>query len=198
MLPKRLLSGSLFLFLSLSVLSTPVAANSPATPQTEECTVAPIAIDGLQALVLSGTPVAATPSRADAAVIAPDVAAGVTATIRQSIACTNANQPLRALALFTNAYLIARFSGAGADDLGHLTAAATRDPAPATAADRLRLVSMGVIEPLSDGRVSVVVTTANVADSFTDTLTFAKTGVVWLIDETHTATPPRATPAVQG
>ena len=192
---KRLMLGVIVLILGLSI--APVrAASDPATPQATVCTTAPLSIDALQELVLSGTPMSATPWTT-VALNSSDVA-DIATTIEESVACSNANQPLRALAFFTPAYLIARFSGAGADDLGHLTAAVTRDPAPAVAADRLAVVSIGAPKALIDGRVSVLVTTANSAESFTDVLIFANIDNVWRIDETHTATPQPSTPAAKG
>ena len=195
MFRTRLLRGGIFLLVGLT-LAPVAAANASATPPPTACTVAPIAIGDLQKLVLTGTPVAAT--SAVVARIGPDVIVGIGTTIAESVACTNANQPLRALALFTTNYLIARFSHAGAPDLGHLSAAVTRDPAPAGAADELRIVSIGEPKALSDGRVSVLVATANATEFFADVLIFAKIGDVWLIDETHTATPHLATPGGQG
>jgi hypothetical protein len=191
----RLASGALALLFGLTVAGAG-AANAPATPEASACTIAPITIEHLQNLAAMGaSPVASpaldtTPSPADID--------GITQTIEESVACTNANQPLRALALFSDRYLAARFSGAGADDLGHLTAAVTRSPAPAQPADRLAIVSISAPKTLVDGRVSVIVKTSNSDQEYADVLVFVNVDGRWLIDETHPATPGGATPASQG
>jgi hypothetical protein len=169
------------------------AIDSPATPQPAGCTVAPITIQYLQDLVARGVANVATP--ASAATPTPVDMKAISQTIEQSVACSNANQPLRALALFTDRYLAARFSGAGVDDLGHLAAAVTRSPAPAVPADRLAIVSIGAPKTLADGRASVLVKTANADQEFADVLVFANIDGRWLIDEIRTATPSGATPA---
>lgn len=168
----------------------------PATPQADACTAAPISIADLNALVARGTPGPATP----AAIGAPAAAtmADVTATIEQSVACANANQPLRALALFTDRYLVVRFTGSGADDLGHLAVAVTRHPAAANPADRLALISVSGLTQLQDGRVSVTVETANSQQTFVDVLILANVNGRWLIDEFQSGTPAPATPSAQG
>lgn len=190
MFHHRLAASAIALLFGLTAARSGAA---PATPLPSACTVAPIAIGDLQNLVSAGASPVATPAAETA--LTPGAIAAITQTIEESVACTNANQPLRALALFTDRYLVARFSGAGADDLGHLAAAVTRDPAPADPADRLAIVSIGDPELLDDGRVAVIVATANAEQEFVDRLIFAKTGDAWLIDETHSATPGPATPA---
>lgn len=168
------------------------AATLPATPQPDACTVAPISIGDLQAIVAGGTPTAATP----APVVKLDDAlkADIAATVEGSIACTNANQPLRELAYFTNHYLADRFTGAGTDDLGHLAVAVTRSSSPAAGSDRLALISVNQYAVTSDGRISAVVVTANRDQTFTDTLIFAKIDGRWLIDAVGSESPAPATP----
>ena len=172
------------------------AVTLPATPQPAECTIAAIGIGELEALVTAGTPAAA--STAAVTSLSNDDFTSIEGTIEQSVACVNANQPLQALALFTNRYLVARFSGDGADDLGHLAAAATRSPAPAAPADRLAIDSIGEPALLPDGRVSVVVMTSNSRASFTDVIILEKRGDEWAIDEAHAVDPAAATPTSEG
>jgi hypothetical protein len=175
------------------LLAVPARAETlPATPQAKACTATPVTISDLQALVAAGTPIAATP--APAANLDDATKAAIVTAIEGSIACTNANQPLRALAFITDGYLVHRFTGAGHDDLGHLAAAVTRSPSPAAGGDRLALISVGDFALLPDGRISAVVTTANADQTFVDTLIFANVDGKWLIDEIASETPAPATP----
>jgi hypothetical protein len=154
--------------------------------------VAPVSISELQSIVAKGTPAAATSA---AAVNLDDATeSAIVATVEGSIACANANQPLRELAYFTDRYLANRFTGAGADDLGHLAVAVTRSPSPAADPDRLALISVSQYAVTSDGRVSAVVVTANRDQTFTHTMIFAKVDERWLIDEVGSESPAPATP----
>lgn len=107
----------------------------------------------------------------------------ISATIRRSIACANANDPMRAFALFTPRYLHERFSGEGQDDLGHLIAALSRDPAVATSEDQLALVSVADARVLPDTRVAAVVTTGNTDILFVDEVILVWQDDRWLIDQ---------------
>lgn len=176
-----------------ALLAIPAWAETlPARPQAEACVAAQVSIADLQALVASGTPVAGTP--APAANLDDATKSAIVSTIEDSIACTNANQPLRALAFFTDRYLVHRFTGPGKDDLGHLGVAVTRSPSPAAEQDRLALISVENFALMPDGRVSAVVTTANRDQTFVDTLIFANAGGRWLIDEIVSETPAPGTP----
>jgi hypothetical protein len=177
--------------LTIAVSVSARAQTLPATPLAAACTAAPVSINELRSIV-AASPIAATP--APAARLDDAAKNAIIAAVDGSIACTNANQPLRALSFFTTRYLAARFSGAGADDLGHLTVAVTRSPSPAAAEDRLALVSVDQFAMLSDGRVSARVTTANRDQTFVDRLIFAKTDGKWLIDEVASEAPAPATP----
>jgi hypothetical protein len=195
MITFRLAGGAVALLFGMAVTSAG-AADTPATPQPGQCTVAPITIAYLQNLVaVDASPVASPASAINQPSVDMDA---ISRTIEESVACTNANAPLRALALFTDSYLSARFSGAGADDLGHLAAAITRSPAPAQPADRLAIVSIGAPKLLPGGRVSVLVKTANTDQEYADVHIFVDLGGRWLIDETHSATPSGATPTPEG
>lgn len=149
------------------------------------CTVEPLALPELTELA------AASPGTASSPVTALDgarpanasVIADVTEVIAESIACVNANDPLRALAFFTPDYLQRRFGGANGDDLGHLLAALTRKPGPASPADELTLLSIDRISSLPDGSVSARVTTANRTRQFVDLLHLVLVDGAWRIDD---------------
>lgn len=185
-------SALLALALTTAVSISVQAQALPATPRASACTAAPVSIAVLQAIVTAGASGVATP--AAAATLDAAAKTAIVATVEGSIACTNANQPLRALSFFTRRYLAARFSGAGADDLGHLTVAVTRSPSPAASEDRLALISVDTFALVPDGRVVARVTTANRDQTFVDHLIFAKSGGRWLIDEVASEAPSPATP----
>lgn len=156
-----------------------------ATPDAPACTVRPIDPARIGAMI-GGIVTVATPAAVAASAGSPvdaAVAAAVAATVRESVACVNANQPLRWFALFTDRYLVRRFGGANADDLGHLIAAATRSPSIAAPDDQLVVIDVTDVRTLADGRVAAVVVTANRNAAFADQLTFVEIGGRWLIDE---------------
>ena len=173
------------LILPILLLSPGLAlaqAGLPATPEPELCQIEPLDLEELSELASEPFELAADriPSPADV----PDESLNaVVGVVTESIACTNANLPLRSLALYTDRYLAERFSSAGGDELGHLSAAATRSPKPANAADRLTLISVANVMLLEDGRISVQVVTANAEFIFSDILVFAETDTGWRIDQ---------------
>jgi hypothetical protein len=116
--------------------------------------------------------------------------------VRTSVACTNANDPLRSFALFTDRYLQQRFGGDNQDDLGHLLAALTRTPDVTQENDRLTLDGIDNVLLLPDGRVAATVTTSNLNTEFVDVLLLASVDAQWKIDAVQLGEPqPRATPA---
>ncbi len=196
---------SLLTLLSLCLLGArSVAASPQATPVAvapSECTVAPLTIDQLSALVSSARPIDAP--WVDPLLTSKAVDAGtltmITALVRESVACTNANDPMRNFALFTDRYLIERFGGEHQDDLGHLAASLTRNPAPAAPEDQLSLVSITDAVFLDARTVVATVTTANATTVFGDQLRFVSAGSEWRIDAVKLGQPrptgPAATPA---
>ena len=112
-----------------------VSASEVVSP--EDCTVGPISELDLVAIVENGTPAAAESPKIEASgeLVDDEAAEAITAVVRQSVACTNANDPIRAFALFTDRFLLARFGGENQDDLGHLLAALTLEPAFASEAN---------------------------------------------------------------
>ena len=170
---------------------------APATPVANTCLVEAVDPDHLKAIVAAGS--VATPA---AIASAQPVAAGdlvqILRVVTESVACANANDPLRSMALYTDRYLADRFAGeTGMDELGHLLAAATRRPVPATPADQLVLLAVTNAIAYEDGRVGVTVITANADNLFTDLLILEMTDSGWRIDqvELDTGSMPEATPA---
>ena len=95
--------------------------------------------------------------------------------VEQSLACTNANLPLAALAAYTDRYLAERFSGSsGADEIGHLLAAAPRDPDPAAPGDVVTLVEVTKPVMYGDGRLGLTVVTANATDRYAPPADFCR------------------------
>ena len=191
---RRLLLLIAFTTIPAQPVGAAVATPS-ATPDTAECTLEPLQPEVLAEIAAQPpvpehdlTPASQTPA-------ADDVAAA-TQIIEQSLACTNANQPLAALAAYTDRYLNERFGGdAGSDELGHLLAAATRNPDPAAPEDVI--VPVQVADPVlySDGRLGLTVVTANATGTFTDRLILARAGGLWKIDEAILGGGPESTPA---
>lgn len=171
-----------------------------ATPEAVSpalCVVAPLTESKLVEIVAAGTPTLPEelPMEDPEAEIDDASRAEVMATVRESVACANANDVLRAYALFTNRYLQERFGGENQDDLGHLLVALTRDNDVADDADQLTLVSVDELRLLDDGRIAASVTTMNVQTTFIDTLILANVNDRWLIDEVLAGEPPiSATP----
>lgn len=173
--------------------ATPMAAWD--VPAPDECLVEPRAIplflDGEgQREPATPLPLPATPAPAfvvpDGDAVTPEIAASVTATVRESIACRNANQLLRAYALFTKPLLASLFGGPATvdpeiralieqgDDLG---------PLPRRQRVALLQVSQIVLRP--DDRIGAIVTTGTVDRVFQDYLVFTYDAASsrWLIDE---------------
>jgi hypothetical protein len=162
----------------------------------ELCRVEPLTEAELIDAVSAATPVAvATETSTETGSTLNDAEREpIIAVVSESIACSNANDPMRAYALFTDRYLRIRFNGENADDLGHLLVAITREPEPAAEADQLSIVSMDDFRRLDDGRVSVVVTTSNADATFTDLIYLTEFDGRWLIDEAVPADSPAPTP----
>jgi hypothetical protein len=173
------------------VVMTPGAASAQATPEANRCSVAPLSAD-------DGFEPAPTPEAGDPNVPARDWLP-ILLAVSESVECANANDPMRSLALYTDRYLAERFSGErGADELGHLLAAATRTPVPAAPEDQLVLLGIDQLVRYGDGRLGVLVTTANADSTFTDLLVFARVDEVLQIDQVVLDVNEAATPAANG
>ena len=173
------------------------AAQPTVTPAESACSIRPLVPAELEEIVDAGFKPAATLVQSDEPVPA-QASVAIFDTVSANIACTNANDPLRALAFFTDRYLAERFSGEDrADELQHLLAAATRSPGRATPEDRLVLISIADLVLYADGRIGAEITTANADDEFVDLLVFVETDNGWRIDQVLLGrnVPALATPA---
>lgn len=155
----------------------------PGTPSPTVCDVAPLTDAYLYRLMEADYEPAGRHDPSGRAPDRDDVNAA-TETVLESVACTNANQPLAALALCTDRYILERFTGEnGRDELGHLIAASSRSPQPAAPADR---VAVDVVAPAIhyvDGRIGLLVTTSNAEEAWQDVVILAESDGRWLIDE---------------
>jgi hypothetical protein len=193
-----LLSGS-----SSAVLAqegaTPAAQATPATawdvPAPDECMIEPreaqLFQDGVgQSAPATPVPPPAIPAAAfvvpDSDAVTPEIETAVTATVRESIACRNANQMLRAYALFTEPMIVSLFGGPATidpeiraliqqgDELGSLPKR-----------QRVALLQLSEVGHRPDGRIGAIITTGTVDRIFQDYLVFAYDSASgrWLIDE---------------
>lgn len=179
--------------------ATPAAQATPATewdvPAPDRCTIEPrdaaLFPEGVgQTGPATPLPLPATPAAKyvvpDGDPVTPEIEAAVTATVRESIACRNANQMLRAYALFTESMIVSMFGGPATvdpeiraliqqgDDLGSLPKR-----------QRVALLQLSEFGHRPDGRIGAIVTTGTVDRIFQDYLVFAYDGASsrWLIDE---------------
>jgi ketosteroid isomerase-like protein len=175
--------------------ATPVAGLG--VPGPEECRVEPRSLASLQALatpraggrpptVPSGTPVALPEGEpADA-----ETVAGITATIREFLACVNAGDQLRAFALYSDDFLRPFFGQPGTFTPENYARAATPQPIPTE--EWRALVDVRDARVLADGRVGAVVVVddptsedvAGPAGQTRDTsfVILVKRGDRWLVD----------------
>lgn len=124
------------------------------TPGPEECTVAPRALQELETLLGTPAPVA-SPSASAPSGGPVDAAtrAAIAGTAREVVACSNAGDLLRRLALYSDDRLRLDFpNGPPAAD------ASITSPRPLPEAQRAALVSVEDVRQLADGRVSALVT----------------------------------------
>ncbi len=163
------------------------------------CTVAPITMDQLSALAGNG----ATPNDSAIAVasdgtVDDGTVTAVTATINELMACTNAVDTMRRLALFTEDYLGEVFASGISPEFA---VSAEQAPVPRPEGERIALVEIRDIELLDDGRVVATVETVDdlnqdhlhpepAGDSSGEAATptvaqlvFAPSGDRWLIDD---------------
>ena len=167
----------------------PIAADIP-SPQ--ECTAEPRALPLLPELATPGppatpAPLAATP--AEPFVLptgeSPDdeTTEAVTSTVRESLACRNANDLLRAYALFTPTMLESLFGGPATID-PDVRALIAEEQEPVARRGRVALVQITEMVLLPDGRAGALVLTANAERIYQDYLYFAQDNESgrWLID----------------
>lgn len=178
---------------------TPAPQATPTTswdvPAPEECAVeprpVPIFAEGVgQQEPATPMPLAATPAPSfvvpDGDPVTPEIEGAVVATVRESIACRNANQMLRAYALFTEPMLISLFGGPATVDPEIRALIRQGDElGPLPRRQRVALLQVSQIAHRPDGRIGAIVTTGTADRVFQDYLVFtydAGTGR-WLIDE---------------
>lgn len=167
-------------------LGAPAASATTALETVDPalCLVEPISVTDFIAIVELAPQPTPDPGDDDAGQPADDETVGeIEAVVRESVACVNANDPMRSFALFTGRYLRERFGGDNGDDIGHLLASLTREASPAPEADRLSIVSVEDVVFLEDGRVHATVRTENANDRFTDRLIFERADAGWQIDQ---------------
>src|SRR5262245_55871599 len=157
------------LALSMSVLIMFTRAHSiearqaDATPAADvpvatECTVQPRTLEEIAQIAETSGP-AAQPGEGERSPVDATTVEAVTQVIRLAIACANANDPLRWLALFSDSYIRQRFGSDHPDDLGSLEAALSQTPTPADETDLLSLVEVRNVEQVEVDRVAADVVT---------------------------------------
>lgn len=154
-------------------------------PPASACTVAPRQIPPPPATPIVASPVATAayvPPTGQPA--GPATTQAVTATIRESVACANAGEALRSLALYSDRYVENYLYGPTALDISILRQTAAT-PQPAASGEQLALVSISDITAVPDGRVAAKVVTRNPTAIFTDELILVNQHGRWLIDEFH-------------
>lgn len=180
--------------------ATPAPAQATPTatwdvPAPEECAVEPREFPMFPAGVgqrapATPLPLPATPAAAfvvpDGDPVTPDIEAGVSLTVRESIACRNANQMLRAYALFTEPMVVSLFGGpATVDPEIRALIQQGDDLGPLPRRQRVALLQVSQIAHRPDGRIGAIVTTGTVDRIFQDYLVFTYDAANsrWLIDE---------------
>ncbi len=109
---------------------------------------------------------------------------GVSATVREAIACRNANDFQRAYALFTQDMLVSLFGGPATVD-PEVVAAIAEEAGPLSRRQQLALLALTDVILLPDGRVGAIVETGNARRAYQDFLIFEQDPASgrWLIDE---------------
>jgi hypothetical protein len=187
--------GILLAVLTLTLGRAAAIDARQATPETWRCIADP---RGIEAIADLASVPAATPPAFDEASATPldDAQLGeIRKAIEAAIDCANGNDPLRALAYFTDRYVAERFGDAYPDDLASLTAAASRQPVPAAEEDRLAIDALDGLIDQSGTVARIDVQTSNRAVSFTDRLVLVKTDDRWLIDSWESLAENHGTPA---
>ncbi len=139
-------------------------------PDPELCQVEPRTLANLQALSEDSAPVRvgrdpaeipspnSTPVLPEGAPADADTVSGVRATIREMVACSNARDTLRRLALFSDENIRPAFPNGPTEAFAELAAA---PPTALPEASRIAIVSFGETRVLPDGRVATSVVLDN-------------------------------------
>lgn len=191
---------------------TPVVA---VVPSPEECRVAPRTLDGIGRIAAGQAaapePTGGAPAASPSAGRPVDLAtlAALSATARELVACSNAGDSMRRLALFSDANVRAAYPQGPTETLATLAATPLAVPEP----ERVALLSVADAQLLTDGRASAVVSIDNpgahshgpvatvapgasvppapAAGHDKATLVFVQAGDRWLIDEVQRTVPAR-------
>jgi hypothetical protein len=199
---KRLLVT--FALFGVLAVGTPMVAAAQTditgVPDPSECTVEPRSLESFQA-ALATPAVAATPDALPETPALPEgepadaeTAAAVLETLREGVACINAGEYLRILALYSDNVVREGVGGLGDQVEAVYDELAT--PAPPTEAERTEIIEVqGVVVP-PDGRVAALVVgdDRSDADPASPTLfVFVEQDGRWLIDA-FIETPDEGTP----
>ncbi len=130
-----------------------------------------------------------------------ETVAAVTATISESVACANAGDFPRLLALASDRFVRALFTGDAAAPEADVLAAINAPATPLPEEERLTLLAIDAIVLLDDGRVAATVSTHDARYTYADVLYFVNETGRWLIDDsvaidssTQVEASPAATP----
>lgn len=149
--------------LATPIGGTPAAGSLPLIPAAAECTVEPVAFANLTP-VAPIDPVAATPApvvEGGGTPASPEQAATVLTTLRLQIACVNAGDIPRALALTGGSYYERLFARTGTPDEAEYAILAT--PLPRSAATAIAIIAVDGVVALPDGSLRADVTTRTTA-----------------------------------
>ncbi len=151
------------------VATPPGAVSTGATPEVIDptlCAVEPRTIENLQLILATPAVEEATPAASPVAEETPfvlpqgssanaEAVEGVTATVREAIACLNAGETLRYLALHTDGY-VARLAAEGLLSQEQLDTVAA-PPTPLDPAAQIGLIAVEDVRMLADGRIAVLI-----------------------------------------
>ncbi len=174
-------------------------------PLPAECQVPPRTLESLQALATpellaragsEASPVALPPGNP----LDAETLAAITATARQVIACENAGEPWRALALYSDRFLRQYFGEPGVFTPERYAMIAT--PRPIAPEQQVALVAIADGRLLADGRAGATVTVNDPSNTEggdqSSFLSFVQQEGQWLVDSAVELPPPAATPATIG
>jgi hypothetical protein len=165
------------------------ATPTPDVPAAGLCIATAPSFDRLNAAILDNDGATPEPQRTPGVVPAgtpasTDIAAAVTATVRELVACFNAGAPLRAYGLYTDAYLHRLFARQGPFSRASYDGYATPEPEP-DVAKHTAILAIRDIRVFADGSAGATVTLhyASIPVPKTFFFTFVRNGDGWLIDD---------------
>lgn len=161
----------------------PTGVSLPGAPPPADCIVAARMVEEW----LTATPTAAgtpapMPSETGGKPADEATVEAIAELVWQSVACTNANDLGRSLALHSDHALARMFDGPGRITVDELDAFLDIQPTVVGADSQLALVSVSDFRQFEDGRVTAVVTTRNPTGAYVDRLLFVFENGRWLID----------------